>query len=178
MNDEMLVDACVSGSTKAQKILFDRFAPKMMAISMRYIRDKERANDVLQDAFIKVFQNLNSFKKDGSLEGWVSRIVVNTALDTLRRNKKFLNNVEIDDIHVSVIQKSEAVSKLESESLMEIINTLPDGYRVIFNMFAIEGYSHKEIAEKLDITESTSKSQYARARKAIKKLLDKYNIER
>lgn len=178
MNDETLVDKCVSGNAKAQKLLFDRFAPKMMGVCIRYIKDQEKANDVLQDSFIKVFQNLDTFKSEGSLEGWVRRIVTNTALDHIRKNKKFLANVEIDEIHVSVVEKSKAIGKLENESLMEIINSLPDGYRIVFNMFAIEGYSHKEIADKLEITESTSKSQYARARQAIKKLMEKYNIER
>lgn len=178
MKDETLVDECVSGNAKAQKLLFDRFAPKMMGVCIRYVKDQEKANDVLQDSFIKVFHSLDTFKKEGSLEGWVRRIVTNTALDHIRKNKKFLANVEIDEIHVSVVEKSKAVGRLENESLMEIINSLPDGYRIVFNMFAIEGYSHKEIADKLDITESTSKSQYARARQAIKKLMEKYNIER
>lgn len=178
MNDEALIDNCIQGDARAQKSLFDKFAPKMMGVVLRYVNDRERANDVLQDAFIKVFQHLTSFKKDGSLEGWIRRIVVNTALDYLRRNKKYLGHVEINDISIDVSKNSDAVGKLEEESLLNIIQTLPDGYRMVFNLYAIEGYSHKEIGKQLGITENTSKSQYSRAKSAIQKLLEKYNIER
>ena len=178
MNDEALIDDCIAGNAKAQKSLFDRFAPKMMGVVLRYINDRERANDVLQDAFIKVFQNLTTFKKEGSLEGWVRRIVVNTALDYLRRNKKYIGHVEINDISLDVSKQSDAIGKLEQESLLGIINSLPDGYKMVFNLFAIEGYSHKEIAKQLNISENTSKSQYSRAKTAIQKLLEKYGIER
>jgi RNA polymerase sigma-70 factor (ECF subfamily) len=178
MDDEALIDDCISGNTRAQKSLFDRFAPKMMGVVLRYINDKERANDVLQDSFIKVFQNLTSFKKNGSLEGWVRRIVVNTALDYLRRNKKYLGHVEITDISLNISNNSDAIGKLEKDSLMDIIQSLPEGYRTVFNLYAIEGYSHKEIADKLEITENTSKSQYSRAKTTIQKLLEKYGIER
>jgi RNA polymerase sigma-70 factor (ECF subfamily) len=178
MNDEALIDDCITGDARAQKSLFDRFAPKMMGVVLRYVNDRERANDILQDSFIKVFQNLTSFKKDGSLEGWVRRIVVNTALDYLRRNKKYLGHVEINDISLDASKNSDAIGKLEEESLLTIINSLPEGYRVVFNLYAIEGYSHKEIADQLNISEKTSKSQYSRAKTAIQKLLEKYNIER
>lgn len=178
MDDEALIDDCISGNARAQKSLFDRFAPKMLGVVLRYVNDKERANDILQDSFIKIFQNLTSFKKDGSLEGWVRRIVVNTALDYLRRNKKYLGHVEITDISLNVSNSSDAIGKLEKDSLMDIIQSLPEGYRTVFNLYAIEGYSHKEIADKLEITENTSKSQYSRAKTAIQKLLEKYGIER
>lgn len=178
MNDETLVDKCVAGDPKGQQLLFDRFSPLMMGVVLRYINDKERANDVLQDAFIKVFKNISRFKKEGSLEGWVRRIVVNTALDQIRKNKKFQKNVEIDDISITLSRNSEAEEQLEAESLMQIIQQLPEGYRLVFNMYAIEGYSHKEIAEKLAITESTSKSQYSRAKSTLREVLKKYNIER
>ena len=125
MDDEALIDDCISGNARAQKSLFDRFAPKMLGVVLRYVNDKELANDILQDSFIKIFQNLTSFKKDGSLEGWVRRIVVNTALDYLRRNKKYLGHVEITDISLNVSNSSYAIGKLEKESLMEIIQSLP-----------------------------------------------------
>lgn len=178
MDDEALIDDCISGNARAQKSLFDRFAPKMLGVVLRYVNNKERANDILQDSFIKIFQNLTSFKKDGSLEGWVRRIVVNTALDYLRRNKKYLGHVEITDISLNVSNSSDAIGKLEKDSLMDIIQSLPEGYRTVFNLYAIEGYSHKEIADKLEITENTSKSQYSRAKTAIQKLLEKHGIER
>lgn len=178
MNDETLVDKCIAGDPKGQQLLFDRFSPLMMGVVLRYINDKERANDVLQDAFIKVFKNLSRFKKKGSLEGWVRRIVVNTALDQIRKNKKFQKNVEIDDISINMSKASDAEEQLEAESLMQIVQQLPEGYRLVFNMYAIEGYSHKEIAEQLAISESTSKSQYSRAKSTLREVLKKYNIER
>lgn len=178
MDDETLVKECVSGNVKAQRHLFDRFAPKMLGAIMRYINDKERAEDVLQDAFIKVFKSIHKFEHSGSLEGWIRRIMVNTALDQIRKNKKNQRNVEIDDGFFELKQDSKAEEILQAESLLKIVQSLPEGYRTVFNLFAIEGYSHKEIAEELGITENTSKSQYSRAKSALRELLIKYKIER
>lgn len=178
MNEETLVKECVSGSAKAQQQLFDAFAPKMLAVAMRYIRGKERAEDVLQDGFIKVFKNIHNFKLDGSLEGWVRRIMVNTALDQLRKDKKHQTDLELDDVSFELKQRNHTEAQLQADYLMTIVQALPDGYRTVFNLFAIEGYSHKEIAEMLDITESTSKSQYSRARSVLRETLEKLNIER
>lgn len=178
MDDETLVQKCVSGNGEAQRKLFDRFSPLMLGVAMRYIKDKEHAEDVLQDGFIKVYNNLHRFEYKGSLEGWIRRIIVNTALDQIRKNKKNINDLHLDDSNFEIIQKSDTIGKLEAEVLMEIIQQLPDGYRVVFNMFAIEGYSHKEIAEELNISESTSKSQYSRAKSVLRKTLIKYKIER
>ncbi|WP_299202532.1 RNA polymerase sigma factor [Brumimicrobium sp.] len=178
MDDETLVQKCISGNAEAQRKLFDRFSPLMLGVAMRYIKDKERSEDVLQDGFIKVFKNLHRFEHKGSLEGWIRRIIVNTALDQIRKYKKEQTNVELDDSPFEIVQKSDAVERLQAEVLMEIVQELPDGYRIVFNMFAIEGYSHKEIAEQLNITESTSKSQYSRAKSVLRKTLKKYNIER
>jgi len=178
MDDETLVQKCISGNADAQRELFDRFSPLMLGVAMRYIKDKERAEDVLQDGFIKVFKNIYRFEHKGSLEGWIRRIIVNTALDQLRKYKKEQTNIELDDVSFELVQKSDAEELLQAEVLMEIIQQLPDGYRIVFNMFAIEGYSHKEIADELNITESTSKSQYSRAKSVLRKTLKKYNIER
>lgn len=178
MNDETLVKECVSGNARAQRLLFDRFSAKMLGVAMRYINDKERAEDVLQDAFIKVFKHLNRFKNDGSLEGWIRRIVVNTALDQLRKNKKRQSDIALDDSFIEITTNNFTEERLQAESLMKIVQELPDGYRTVFNMFAIEGYSHKEIAKKLGITENTSKSQYSRAKSVLREILNKLNIER
>ena len=179
MNDETLVKECVSGNVKAQRQLFDRFAPKMLGVVMRYINDKERAEDVLQDSFIKVFKNLYKFEHSGSLEGWIRRIMVNTALDQIRKNKKRQNNVELDDDgYFELKHESNAEEILQAESLLKLVQSLPEGYRTVFNLFAIEGYSHKEIAKELGITENTSKSQYSRAKSTLRELLKKYKIER
>lgn len=178
MNDETLVKECVSGNARSQRLLFDRFSAKMLGVAMRYINDKERAEDVLQDAFIKVFKHLNRFKNDGSLEGWIRRIVVNTALDQLRKNKKRQSDIALDDSFIEITTNNFTEERLQAESLMKIVQELPDGYRTVFNMFAIEGYSHKEIAKKLGITENTSKSQYSRAKSVLREILNKLNIER
>jgi RNA polymerase sigma-70 factor (ECF subfamily) len=178
MDDETLVNECISGNEKAQRLLFDRFSGKMLGVSMRYINDKERANDVIQDAFIKVFKNLKKFNNDGSFEGWIRRIVVNTALDELRKLKKRQNDVELDDSFVQISVSNFTEERLQAESLLKLVQNLPDGYRTVFNLFAIEGYSHKEIAKKLNISENTSKSQYSRARTAMKEILKKLEIER
>jgi RNA polymerase sigma-70 factor (ECF subfamily) len=178
MNDETLVDECVSGNAKAQRMLFERYSAKMLGVAIRYIKDKERAEDVLQDAFIKVFKNVKKFKHDGSLEGWIRRIVVNTALDQLRKNKKRQSNVELDDSFFELATDSFTVERLQAESLLNLVQQLPEGYRTVFNLFAIEGYSHKEIAEKLSISENTSKSQYSRAKSVLRDVLKKLNIER
>ena len=178
MDDETLVQKCISGNAGAQRELFDRFSPLMLGVAMRYIKDRERSEDVLQDGFIKVYKNLHRFEHKGSLEGWIRRIIVNTALDQIRKYKKEQTNIELDDTSFELVQKSDAVERLQAEVLMEIVQQLPDGYRIVFNMFAIEGYSHKEIADELNITESTSKSQYSRAKSVLRKTLKKYNIER
>jgi len=178
MEDDQLLDACVKGKPSAQKMLFDRFSPKMMGVILRYINDKERANDVLQDGFIKVFKHLKTFKKDGSFEGWMRRIMVNTALDQLRKDKKKQLHVEIDDVQYPLVIESKAEGKMQADILMELVQSLPDGYRMVFNLYAIEGYTHKEIGKKLNIAENTSKSQYSRARGLLRNMLKDLEIER
>jgi RNA polymerase sigma-70 factor (ECF subfamily) len=171
MTDEELIKKCTCGDLLAQKTFYEKFAGKMFGVCLRYMNGDDEAQDVLQDGFIKVFDNLDRYQKKGSLEGWVRRIIVNTALDQIRKNKKFVDNVDADSVSYMLEDKVYIVEELEAEDLLKIINRLPVGYRVVFNLFAIEGYSHKEIAEKLDITESTSKSQYSRARKILRTVL-------
>ncbi|MFA5574735.1 MAG: RNA polymerase sigma factor [Brumimicrobium sp.] len=178
MDDKNLVKECQAENATAQRELFDRFSSKMLGVTIRYMKDQSRAEDVLQEGFIKVFKNIHRFENKGSLEGWIRRIMVNTALDHIRKYKKEKYNIELDGTTFKVSVNSKAESILQTEVLLELVQQLPEGYRVIFNMFAIEGYSHKEIAEKLEISESTSKSQYLRARKALREALEKYGIER
>ena len=160
IDEELLIDKCLKGDTKAQKALFERFAPKMMSICLRYIGDYERAEDVLQDGFIKVFKNLEKFKREGSFEGWIRRTVVNTALDQLRKDKNAPIDADISEAEYLAGENETSFGKLRTEELMAIIQNMPNGYRTVFNLFAIEGYSHQEIAEKLGVTESTSKTQF------------------
>lgn len=176
MTDEQLVKECVSGSTIAQKKFYDLFAKKMMGVCLRYTNNVEEAQDILQDAFIKIFNKLSDYESKGSLEGWVRRIMVNTALDHYRKSKKHQNDVDVDVVGYKLEQNDFIVESITAVDLLKIIQTIPEGYRVVFNLFAIEGYSHKEIAERLGVTESTSKSQYSRAKSLLRKLMIENNI--
>ena len=178
MEDSLLVKECAKGNSKAQRVLFDKFAPKMMAVCLRYVRNGQEAEDVIQDAFVKIFQKIGEFKMEGSLEGWVRRIIVNTALDSIRKNKKLLDDVAVDDVHYKVGYTDHQFDNMQVDVLMKLINEMPDGYRVVFNMFAIEGYSHKEIADTLGVTENTSKSQFSRARAFLRAKVENLKIER
>jgi RNA polymerase sigma-70 factor (ECF subfamily) len=164
MDDFSLVNECIRGNPKAQKALFDKFAPKMFSVCLRYMKKSDEAEDVLQDSFVKIFQKLSDFKNEGVLEGWIRRIVVNSCLDQIRKNSKFLNDIQAEEVEYKLDQNSFIAENLMAEDLMNLIQKMPDGYRLVFNMFAIEGFSHQEIASQLGITESTSKSQYLRAR--------------
>ena len=172
MDDLTLVNECAKGNSKAQRALFDKFAPKMLAVCQRYLRNSQEAEDVLQDGFVKVFQKIVDFKMEGSLEGWIRRIVVNTALDTIRKNKKLLNDVQVEEVQYKVSFTDHQFDGMDLAQLMKLIDGMPDGYRIVFNMFAIEGYSHKEIADTLGVTENTSKSQYSRARAFLRTQLE------
>lgn len=178
MKESALVKKCIDGDQKAQRALFEMYAPKMLGVCLRYAKNQEQAEDVLQDGFIKVFKNLSKFSGSGSLEGWVRRIMVNTSLDQIRKDVKFQDNVDFDEVDFKIETNSFIVEGLEAEDLLLLINSMPDGYKTVFNLFAIEGYSHKEIADQLSITENTSKSQYSRARSFLQQKLKELGIER
>lgn len=177
MDDITLVSACTKGDSRAQRALFDKFAPKMLSICKRYIPNGEESEDVLQDAFVKIFQKIGDFKQEGSLEGWMRRIVVNTALDAIRKNKKWLGVAQVEAVENQVSFDDNAFDNMDVNHLLQMINDMPDGYRVVFNMFAIEGYSHKEIADTLGVSENTSKSQYSRARAFLRTQLEQIESE-
>ena len=177
MTDQDLIKECIDNNPKAQKELYDRFASKMMGVSYRYASSQEEAKDILQDAFIKVFGRIGSFKKEGSLEGWIRRIVVNTALDSIRKRKKDKQNVSLTEVEHLASNKDYIIENLSAEDLLQMLKTIPIGYRTVFNLYAIEGYSHKEIADSLGITENTSKSQYSRAKAFLRNLLEQYEID-
>lgn len=177
MTEEQLVKKCLEKDSLAQKELFDYYAKKMMGVCLRYSKDVDEAQDVLQMGFIKVFEKLHMYNAQGSLEGWIRKIIVNTALDIIRRNKKFMNNVKIDKIDYQLDNTEESViDKLSAQDLLKIIQEMPQGFRTVFNMFAIEGYTHQEIATELNISINTSKSQYSRARAYLQKKLIKEKV--
>lgn len=176
MTDEEIIKGCCKNQPSAQRMLYDKFASKMLGVVLRYANDETEAHDILQDGFVKVFNKISSFTMEGSLEGWVRRIMVNTALDQYRKNKKRMKDIKIDDVSFYLSQNDFIEESLMADDLLKIINAMPKGYRVVFNLFAIEGYSHKEIAEKLGVTENTSKSQYSRARQFVKKILEEKEL--
>ena len=178
MDKHTLIDNCLKGNAVAQKELFTTYAPKMLGVCLRYMKNTEQAEDVLQDGFVKVFQKLNFFKREGSLEGWIRRIIVNTALDQIRKDAKYKNDYSLDQADYLVETSGYILENLAADDLLKLIHELPEGYRVVFNMYAIEGYSHKEIGEELKISENTSKSQYSRARAYLRQKLEELECER
>lgn len=164
-NDEELIAGCIDGDVRAQKALYDRYAALLMGVSYRYARNHTDAEDILQEAFLKIFQSLNRFRFEGSFEGWMRRIVVTTALNYMNRSKHIRESLAIEAMSYEVpAQQEEASIKLNGKDLMICIQSLPDGFRTVLNLHAIEGYSHKEISSMLQISESTSRSQYMRAK--------------
>ncbi len=158
-----LIEGCRRNDREAQKALYDFMAPKMLSVCCRYVKDRMEAEDILVKSFMKVFERLDQFKSEGSFEGWIRKIVVNESLTYLRKNKNMYleTDIEIADREAD-LQSLE--TELEAADLLKLVSELPTGYRMVFNLYAIDGFSHKEIAEQIGITESTSKSQLSRAR--------------
>ena len=170
MTEEQLIRACIKEDPASQKEVFERFGSRMLGVCHRYARTPSDAEDILQDAFIKVFDKIHQFKFEGSFEGWIRNIVVNTALKkyTLRRYEKEVSGYEISDKDESSMEPS-SYSHLSQKEIMDLINKLPDGYRIVFNLYVIEGYQHDEIAEMLGIQAGTSRSQLVKARNLLQK---------
>jgi RNA polymerase sigma factor (sigma-70 family) len=171
MTDEQIVQGCISKNAIAQKHLYEKFSRKMMGVCLRYCDNTEEAEDVVQNGFISVFQNIDSFRGSGSLEGWIRKIMVNTALTNLRKNKKLKQNIELDSVEFMLPSSNYLSESFAAKDLLKIIQTLPTGFRTVFNLYAIEGYSHKEIGDMLGISEGTSKSQYSRAKAHLQKII-------
>lgn len=167
--EEQLIAGCKKGKRKAQYGLYQLYSAPMFGVAMRYARSTQEAEDILQEAFIKVFQSIKNFRGDSHFRHWLKRVVINTALNH-QRNKLYLYPM----VDVETMKEGREAVNLSATSmpeLMELIRTLPTGCQVIFNLYAVEGYQHKEIAEMLQISEGTSKSQYARARKLLREML-------
>lgn len=174
LSQEELVNGCARGDRRCQEALYRLYSGKMYAVCIGYSNSRERAKDVLQDGFIKVFRSIRNFSRQGSLEGWIRKIMVNTSIDHFRKKKK--EGIIFDENMIeSISSDAQALDHLLAKELLVLIGQLPEGARLIFNLFAVEGYSHREIAEILDIREGTSKSQLARAKTLLQDLLQKYN---
>jgi len=172
-SEEELIKGCISEKRECQKLLYQKFAGKMLAVCFRYCKNRDEAEDILQEGFIKVFKNIGKFQNLGSFEGWIRRIMVNTALEEIRRKKNQLLTDDIDTIYVQPESDIRTEENINAKELVKLIQALPAGYQVVFNLSVIEGYTHKEIAGMLGINEGTSKSQLAKARTYLQRLINK-----
>src|SRR6476620_7670178 len=176
MTEEALLQGCIQNKAVAQKALYDKYCAKMLAVCYRYAHNREDAEDMLQEGFIKVFSQIHTFENRGAFEGWIRRIIVHTCINILKKNKKF--NESVDIIHANSLQMREDAipSIMQAKQVIECIRLLPIGYRTVLNLYAIEGFSHREIGGMLDIEESTSRSQYTRAKAMLEDVLIRKNI--
>lgn len=177
--DEEWIDACKRGERLAQKWLYEKYSPKMYYVCLRYVGAKPDAEDVMHDAFVKVFSHISKFRGDAAMQTWITRIMVNTAINAIRKSAKFaikndaskMQLADADD-HTEMVDVPETLS---AQHVLQLITELPLGYRTVLSMYALDGYSHKEIAETLGITEGTSKSQLAKARRMLKNRIEEEN---
>lgn len=181
MNELQIIAGCKEQKRDAQKILYETYVRKMYSICLRYSSDADSAQDLLQEGFIKVFANVNSFQEKGSFEGWLKRIFINLALENLRKKKSIVHTSDdiqnIPDI-VDDSTEDDQMYKISENDLLKMVQDLPRGYSAVFNLYAIEDYSHKEIAEMLGISEGTSRSQYVRARQLLQEKVKQFIKER
>src|SRR6187399_285783 len=164
MDDSRLVKECLKGNAAAQRLLYERFASSMLAICYRYTKSMADAEDVLQEGFIKAFKNLHQYKGEGELGGWIRRIMVTTAINFLKKNSRYNHEFSFDNENLHPVADDNPEIKMTGKELADLLRQLPVGYQTIFNLHAVEGFSHVEIGKMLGINEGTSRSQYARAR--------------
>jgi RNA polymerase sigma factor (sigma-70 family) len=167
--EQELIDGCRKGERSSQKTLYEYYCRKMTVVCLRYSKTTAEAEDIMQEGFVKVFQGIKNFRQESKLETWITRIMVNTALNYQRKKLYLFPMVDVDEIDLP--EEELSISGIHFTQLLEIIRSLPQGCQIVFNLFAIEGYNHKEIAALLNISEGTSKSQYARARSLLQEKL-------
>ncbi len=168
-----LIDGCIRGDRRMQEELYRRFAPRMYAVCLRYASNTEEAEDILQEGFIKIYKKLDSFRREGSFEGWIRRVFVNTAIEHFRR-KKYLQPVTEKEEATLEGNYLSVLDELAERDIMNLVQQLSPGYRTVFNMYVIEGYTHKEIGDMLGISEGTSKSQLSRAKVILQELVKQF----
>ncbi len=176
LSEEELINGCAKGERTAQRAFYDRYCRRLMVVCLRYAKSKPEAEDILQEGFVKIFGTLKSFRFESKIETWMTRIIINTALNHQRQKLYLLPMVDVED---AGLQENENISLADFHlsELIAVIQSLPDGCRVVFNLFAIEGFGHKEIAEMLKISEGTSKSQYNRAKSLLRVKLENVNVK-
>jgi len=172
---QKILDACIKGDSRAQKAFYDHFKGKMYVLCQRYARSREDAEDILQEGFIRVFRDLHQYRGEGSLEGWVRKVMVRVALDFIRKEKREIATTQLNDWQFLPDDQPTDYHENEmmAKHLIRLMQKLPEGFRTVLNLYILEGYSHAEIAELLDISVGTSKSQLNRAKKALRQLLEK-----
>lgn len=170
---EETIARCKKGERKAQELLYKQFASKMLAVCMRYAVDKMEAEDMLQNGFIKLFNKISDYRGEGSFEGWVRRIMVHSSIEYYRKHHKMMQVVDIETSGYEQGVNPSVMETLDARDLMALINQLAPGYRIVFNLYALDGYSHKEIAEIVGISEGASKSQLSRARAILRDQIEK-----
>ncbi|MEO0474087.1 MAG: RNA polymerase sigma factor [Bacteroidota bacterium] len=175
--EDQIVQGCIDGGRKYQKLLYERYYGSMMVVCMRYTNDREEARDVLHEGFMKVFRNLHKFSRGTNLGAWIRRIMINTSIDHYRKSSKRPNLVEINHaVHETDVQ--DIVAELEAKEILKMVQKLSPAYRTVFNLYVIEGYSHKEVGEALGISEGTSKSNLAKARAKLQQMVLKSRMIR
>lgn len=176
MTDKELVEGCIREDRKYQKILWNLYSSKLMSLCLRYCKNQEEAEDALMESFVRIYDKMPTFRYQSSLETWMRRISVNISINKLRAQKDIWK--EISESEYEIGYTDSAFQQLEAKQILQLIEKLPVGYRTVFNLFAVEGYSHKEIAEMMAIDEGTSRSQLAKARKSLIEMLERINISR
>lgn len=176
-SDNIILKGCLKGDRNAQKALYEKYKVPMFRVCLRYAQSRQEAEDMLQDGFIKVFSDLHQFRSDGALGGWIRRVMVNIALMQIRKRKNLFSSIEIEQVADDFTTDENIFAEMNAKALTRLIQKLPPGYRVVFNMYVVEGYPHKEIAEKLNISINTSKSQLSKAKAMLRKMLEKIIVE-
>ena len=177
MDYNKLVTDCIKCRPGAQRQLYEHFAPTMLGVCFRYTKSIADAEDVLQDGFVKVFKYLSQYKGEGELGGWIRKIMVNTALNYLKTNRKYQYDLSFNETSLHPVSSDDPLVKLHTKELSELIRQLPTGFQTIFNLHAVEGYTHVEIASMLGISDGTSRSQYARARALLIEWIEKFSLQ-
>lgn len=176
MTEQSIIAGCLQNDPLAQRELYNRYSPKMLSVCYRFAQNREDAEDMLQEGFIKVFTQIHTFQNKGSFEGWIRRIIIHTCINLLKKNKKFHEQLSLEYAETVQFKEETIPSMMQARQVVECIRQLPLGYRTVLNLYAIEGFSHKEIGTMLDIEESTSRSQYTRAKNMLETMLIRKRI--
>jgi RNA polymerase sigma-70 factor (ECF subfamily) len=171
MTELQMLEGCKLNNISAQEVLYNKYNAKMLGVCYRYASNRADAEDMLQEGFIRIFTQLHQYRNEGSLEGWIRKVIVHTCINILKKNKKFSEYLDITHAENMEARQASVYSMMQTKHIIECIRMLPLGYKTVLNLYAIEGYSHKEIASILEIEEGTSRSQYARAKIMLENIL-------